>query len=255
MEASKQELLYKYVLHLGDNAMIIGHRLSELCGHGPTLETDIALTNIALDFYGQVRNYYQYAAKLSSNPKDTEDTIASLRTERQYYNVLLLEQPNTDFAHVITRQFFYDVYHKMLLEKLSTSKDETISAIAVKSLKEVKYHLRFSTDWVVRLGAGTDVSREKMQKAVNHLYPFTGELFQMSKIETDIIDTGINTDVADFKDDYLTQVKEVLKQATLVMPESQPRVARGKSGIHTEYIGFILSEIQYMQRTYPEMQW
>ena len=177
--------LYNYLLMLGDNSMILGHRLSQLCGHGPTLETDIALTNISLDFFGQVRSYFQYAAELKGS-NATEDSIAYLRYEREHFNAILVEQPNTDFAFVIARQFLFDAYHKLLLEQLIESKDERIAAIAAKSIKESKYHLRFSSEWVKRLGAGKDISHEKMQTAMNALFPFVHELFHETEIEKEM---------------------------------------------------------------------
>ncbi len=160
--------LYNYILGIADNSLILGQRLGELCGHGPNLETDIACTNISLDLLGQVRSYYQYAAKLKGN-NTTEDDIAFLRREREYFNVLLVEQPNTDFAYVMVRQFLFDVYHLLFLQELQKSCDVTISAIAIKSIKEVSYHLRFSTDWVKRLGDGTSESHQKMQECNQHI--------------------------------------------------------------------------------------
>ena len=150
--------------------MILGHRLSELCGHGPSLETDIALTNISLDLYGQVRSYFQYAAEVKGGDA-TEDSIALLRFDRDYRNVILVEQPNTDFAYVIGRQFLFDAFHLPLLEQLMNSKDETIAAVAAKSIKESRYHLRFSSSWVKRLGDGTEESHQRMQAAIDHLMP------------------------------------------------------------------------------------
>lgn len=249
-----KESLYKYILMLGDNAMMAGHRLSELCGHGPSLETDIALTNISLDFYGQVRSYFQYAAEFLGN-ESTEDSIAFLRTEREYLNVVLLEQPNTDFAHVITKQFLYDVYQSLLLPVLMESKDARIAAIAAKSIKESKYHLRFSSEWVKRLGAGTQESHNRMLVAVDHLLPFTGEFFVETAVEKEMSDQGIGADVKGLQESYYAVIKDVLGQATLPYPETLPRVVNGKSGMHSEHMGYILSELQYMQRTYPSMQW
>lgn len=244
--------LYNYLLMLGDNSMILGHRLSELCGHGPNLETDIALTNISLDLFGQVRSYFQYAAKVGEG---TEDDIAFLRRERQYYNVLLVEQPNVNFAHVIVRQFLFDVYHKILLTHLSKSKDSTIAAIAVKSLKESKYHTRFSSEWTKRLGAGTDESHTLMQSALDHLYPFVGELFLATEVEVEMHKEGIGVDLKSIQKEYDTIVQEVIAEATLTIPETPPRVVRGKNGIHSEHMGYILSELQFMQRAYPNMTW
>ena len=249
-----KDQLTKYLMMLGDNAMILGHRLSELCGHGPTLETDIALTNISLDLYGQVRSYFQYAAELSGEGV-TEDTIAFLRKERTYLNVVLLEQPNENFAHVIVRQFLYDMFQSFLTPALMRSTDERIAAIAAKSIKETKYHLRFSTQWMKRLGAGTEESNSKIQAAVNHLLPFTDELFVMTAVEKEMLEQGIGPDLQSFKEDYYIKVQEVLTQAELSLPESAPRVVKGKTGIHSEHMGYILNELQYMQRAYPQMEW
>lgn len=246
--------LYKYLLLLGDNSMILGHRLSQLCGHGPTLETDIALTNISLDFFGQVRSYFQYAAELKGGDA-TEDTIAYLRYERDHYNVILVEQPNTDFAHVIVRQFLFDAFHKLLLEQLVDSKDARISAIAHKSIKESKYHLRFSSEWMKRLGAGTDISHQKAQTALNTLYPFAHEFFQESDIEKEMRENGIGADITSIESEYQKIVKNVLLEAQLQLPEIPNRQANGKTGKHSEQMGYILAEFQYMQRAYPNMTW
>lgn len=251
---SDQQKLYDYLLMLGDNAMILGHRLSELCGHGPSLETDIALTNISLDLFGQVRNYFQYAAKVRNDGK-SEDDIAFLRLERQYRNTLLVEQPNTNFAHVIGRQMLFDIYHRLLLENLLESKDEQINAIAHKSLKEVKYHARFSSEWVKRLGDGTEESHTKMQEAIDHLWRYAGELVEASPLETEMKTLGIGADLKAVGTAYWDQVKSLLREATLEIPEVNGFQKGGKQGIHTEHMGYILSELQYMQRAYPNMAW
>ena len=172
--------LYNYILGIADNSLILGQRLGQLCGHGPSLETDIACTNISLDLFGQVRSYFQYAAKIAGDQR-TEDDIAMLRKERDYKNVLLVEQPNTNFAFTIGRQFLFDVYHLAFLTELQNSNDFTLSVIAKKCVKEVSYHLRFSSDWVKRLGNGTSVSKEKMQEAINGLWTYTDELFLSNK--------------------------------------------------------------------------
>lgn len=249
-----QESLFKYLLMLGDNSMILGHRLSELCGHGPTLETDIALTNISLDLFGQVRSYFQYAAKLKG-AESTEDTIAFLRKEREILSVILVEQPNEDFAYVIGRQYLYDVYHFLLLQGLVNSKDETIAAIAAKSIKEVKYHRRFSGEWINRLGGGTEESMHRMQTAINHLYPFVDELFKITSVEKEMADNNIGIDLSQLKDKYYDIIKQHIINAGLKIPEIPPRVCKGKEGIHSEYLGYILGELQFMQKTYPGMEW
>ncbi|WP_298544721.1 1,2-phenylacetyl-CoA epoxidase subunit PaaC [uncultured Aquimarina sp.] len=250
----KKENLIQYIYGIADNALILGQRLSELCGHGPNLETDIACTNMALDLLGQTRSYYQYAAHLSGE-KVTEDDIAFLRTERQYKNVLLVEQPNTNFAYIITRQFFYDVFHLLLLQELQNSKDETLAAIAKKGIKEVSYHQRFSSDWIKRLGDGTEVSHQKTQEAVNDLWKFTDELFQLTEEDKNAVELGVGVDVSLLKEKYYQIVGEVLEEATLSVPELKWFRKGGKEGIHSEHMGYLLSDLQYMQRTYPNMKW
>ncbi len=248
------ENLYNYILQLSDNSMILGHRLSELCGHGPSLETDIALTNLSLDLYGQTRSYCQYAAELKGEGT-TQDDIAFLRYERDYKNVLLVEQPNNDFAYVIVRQFLFDAYHLPLLTQLVNSKDETIAAIAAKSLKEVSYHHRFSSEWVKRLGDGTEESKQKMQEALDYLYPYVGELFEISEVEAWAQNEGVGADLEKVKEAYFKDIKAVFEEATLTIPEIEPYQQGGKSGIHSEHMGFILNELQFMQRAYPGMKW
>jgi ring-1,2-phenylacetyl-CoA epoxidase subunit PaaC len=246
--------LYKYILQIADNNLILGQRLGELCGHGPNLETDIACTNISLDLLGQTRSYYQYAAKIQRKNK-TEDDIAFLRTEREYVNVLLVELPNTDFGYVIARQFLFDVYHLIFLKELQKSNDETLVAIAKKSIKEVSYHQRFSSDWIKRLGDGTEESHSRIQKAINDLWTYTNELFEQTDIDNAMIKKNIGVDLSKLKDEYYNRVSKILKIATLEIPESKWFQKGGKQGIHTEHFGFLLSDLQYMQRTYPNMVW
>ncbi len=248
------EVLYKYVLHVGDNAMILGHRLSELCGHGPSLETDIALTNISLDFFGQVRSYFQYAAQLKGEGLN-EDKIAYFRNEREFHNVILVEQPNTDFAYVIGRQFLFDAFHLPFLEALQSSNDDQLSAIASKSIKEARYHLAFSSEWVKRLGNGTDESKMRMQNAINDLYPFTEELFVPSEIETQALSNGFGVDLERIKPVYQDKVSSIIESAELKFPEGAPRFAKGKKGYHSEHLGPLLSVFQSTQRAYPDLEW
>jgi ring-1,2-phenylacetyl-CoA epoxidase subunit PaaC len=250
----KNQNLYNYILGIADNTLILGQRLGELCGHGPTLETDIALTNIALDLLGQSRSYYQYAANVDASNK-SEDDVAFLRIEREYKNVLLVEQPNTHFGFVMARQFLFDVFHYLFMEKLQFSKDETLAAIAKKGIKEVSYHRRFSTDWVKRLGDGTKESHEKMQEAINDLWRYTDELFYTTAADKAMIEEGVGVDVFKVKEEYYSYVSEVLKAATLKVPENKYFTRGGKEGVHTEHMGYLLSELQYMQRTYPNMKW
>lgn len=246
--------LYKYILGIADNSLILGQRLGEITGHGPSLETDIACTNISLDLFGQVRSYYQYAAKIAGDNR-TEDAIAMLRKEREYLNVLLVEQPNTDFAYTMARQFLFDVYHFLLLTELQKSHDVTLSAIAKKSIKEVSYHQRFSSDWIKRLGDGTDESKAKMQAAINDLWTYTDELFHQTEADKAMVSENIGVDVTQLKAAYYSKVNTILTEATLEIPESKWFQKGGKEGIHTEHMGYLLTELQYMQRTYPNMEW
>lgn len=246
--------LYNYILGIADNSLILGQRLGQLCGHGPSLETDIACTNISLDLFGQVRSYFQYAAKIAGDQR-TEDDIAMLRKERDYKNVLLVEQPNTNFAFTIGRQFLFDVYHLAFLTELQNSNDFTLSVIAKKCVKEVSYHLRFSSDWIKRLGNGTSVSNEKMQEAINDLWTYTDELFYQTNADKKMVFEGVGVDVTKLKNNYYSHINDILLEATLEIPESKWFQTGGKEGIHTEHLGYLLSDLQYMQRTYPNMEW
>lgn len=241
--------LIDYTLHLADNSLILGQRNSEWCGHGPILEQDIAITNISLDLIGQARSFYQYAAQLKTDGS-TEDSLAYLRTEREFKNCLLVEQPNADWAQTILRQFLFSSYQYFLYRYLQTCKDETLAAIAEKSLKEVTYHLRWSSEWVIRLGDGTEESHGKMLKAIDELWRYTGELFIPVAYEKEM---GI--DVSSLKNDWHEKVKVVFDEAALVVPENIFMQTGGKTGTHTEHLGFILTELQYLQRTYPGVEW
>lgn len=243
-----------YILGIADNALILGQRLSELCGHGPSLETDIATTNIALDLLGQTRSYYQYAAELMGSDT-SEDTLAFLRKEREYKNVLLVEQPNTDFGYVMARQYLFDVFHLLLLDQLQNSSDEVLAAIAKKSIKEVSYHKRFSGDWIKRLGDGTEESHSRMQEAFDNLWTFTNELFLMTADDTEMATSGVGVDVSKLKEAWMQEITALLNEATLNVPDLKYFLKGGKEGIHSEHMGFILTEMQYMQRTFPNMTW
>lgn len=249
-----KENLIQYIFGIADNSLILGQRLGELCGHGPSLETDIALTNISLDLLGQTRSYYQYVAQLQGGDA-TEDTVAFLRLEREYKNVLLVEQPNTDFGYSIARQFLFDVFHLSLLNELQNSTDDTLAAIAKKSIKEVSYHTRFSSDWIRRLGDGTEESHNRIQTAINDLWIFTDELFHQTEADQAMVSEGIGVDVTLLKNAYYQRVGEVLEESTLLIPSIEYFQKGGKQGIHSEHMGYILTELQYMQRTYPNMTW
>ncbi|MEM9837201.1 MAG: 1,2-phenylacetyl-CoA epoxidase subunit PaaC [Bacteroidota bacterium] len=249
-----EQQLYEYILSIADNTLILGQRLGELCGHGPSLETDIACTNISLDLLGQTRSYYQYAAKLMGEEL-TEDAVAFLRKEKEYRNVLLVEQPNTDFAYTIVRGYFFDVFHEMLLLELMKSQDETLAAIAAKSIKEVRYHKLFSSEWVKRLGDGTGESHQRVQQAVDDLWSYTNEFFLPTEAEKAMVVAEIGVDVLPLRKRYYAELAALLELATLSVPQNQWFKKGGKQGVHTEHMGYLLADLQYMQRTYPNMNW
>jgi ring-1,2-phenylacetyl-CoA epoxidase subunit PaaC len=253
--------LINYILHLADNALILGHRNSEWCGHGPVLEQDIAITNISLDLIGQARNFYQYAAILinqsvkPSNHPATEDSLAYLREAHEFKNCLLAELPKGDWAKTILRQFFFSAWQFYLYRQLQGSKDEQLAAIAVKSLKEVTYHLRWSSEWVIRLGDGTEESHKRMIKAINELWPYTGELFEVTDYESWVINERFGADPALLKPTWEEKVKDIFEEATLPVPSAGLQNTGGKKGKHTEHLDHILADLQYMQRTYPGCEW
>lgn len=238
-----------YTLHLADNALILAQRNAEWCGHGPVLEQDIAITNITLDLVGQSRSFYQYAASLLGDGA-TEDSLAYLRTEREFKNCLLMEQPRGDWAQTILRQFFTSAYQFYLYQYLQQYPDNQLSAIAEKSIKEVSYHLRWSSEWVIRLGDGTEESHQRMLQALEQLWPFTGELFTAAAYEQEL---GI--DLTAIQSSWQLKIKTVLEEATLPLPPSTYMQQGGKNGIHSEAMGFLLTDLQYLQRVYPGCEW
>ncbi len=244
----------KYILHLADNALILGHRLSEWCGHGPVLEQDIAMSNIALDLIGQARNWYQLRARLDE-ADITEDDLAYLRDIRQYRNLLLLEQENQDFAYTVVRQFLWDSYHHALLSDLMDSSDQDLRAVAQKSFKEVQYHLKWSSEWMIRLGDGTEISHQKMQTALNDLWYYADECFVSSEYEEELVKNNVITDPSILAKAVKKMREEIIQRATLDFPEEVYAQRGGKEGIHTEQMGYILADLQYMQRTYPNAKW
>jgi ring-1,2-phenylacetyl-CoA epoxidase subunit PaaC len=246
--------LYSYLLHLGDNALILGHRNSEWCGHGPVLEQDIALTNIALDLIGQARLFYQYAAECKGEGA-TEDTIAYLRDAYDFRNCLLAEQPVGDWAYTIVRQFFFSAWQYELYRALRHSGDGQIAAIAVKALKEVTYHLRWSGEWVVRLGDGTPESRSRMTNAIGDLWMFTGELFKPAPYEISLLEMGISVSPQDLEAPWTERLKAVFAQAGLEVPGTPAFQSGGKTGVHSEHLGYLLAELQFLQRAYPGSTW
>jgi ring-1,2-phenylacetyl-CoA epoxidase subunit PaaC len=246
--------LVLYALRRADDALILGHRLSEWCGHAPMLEEDMALANMGLDLLGQARELYSYAAKVEANGND-EDKFAYLRDVRQYRNLLLLEQPNGDFARTMVRQFFYAVFADLYWRAMIHSRDATLAAIAAKSEKESAYHVRHCSEWVIRLGDGTDESHRRAQIAIDDLWAYTGEMFEADDSERGLIDTGIAVDPAALRSRWMDTVSNVLREATLVLPKSDWMQQGGRSGRHSEHLGHLLSELQSMQRTFPGVTW
>lgn len=235
-------------IHLADNALIMSQRLGEWTGHGPALEQDIALTNIALDYLGQARNLYQYAAALLADGS-TEDSIAFLRTENEYKNHLLVELPNGDWGQTILKIFFFAAFQKLHYSQLLHCGDKQLAAIAEKSLKENRYHLKWSTDWVIRLGDGTPESNQRMNKAIDELWMFTGELFERPTYHIG------KMDYQNIKQEWLVLVSDVFNKATLPFPAAEPHQTGGLKGVHTEHLGYILAEMQYLQRVFPNSEW
>ena len=246
--------LVLYTLRRADDALILGHRLSEWCGHAPAMEEDMALSNIALDLIGQARELYSYAAQVEGRGND-EDKLAYLRDVRQYRNLLLVEQPNGDFAHSIVRQLFYSAFADPYWRAMVSSNDATLAAIAAKSEKESAYHLRHASEWVIRLGDGTGESHARAQAAIDDLWSFTGEMFFVDDSERGLIDRGTVIDAANLKHEWLATVARVVGEATLCLPQNDWMQQGGRSGRHSEHLGHLLTELQYMQRTFPGASW
>jgi ring-1,2-phenylacetyl-CoA epoxidase subunit PaaC len=246
---------FAYLLRLGDNALILSQQLSKLCGKGPALEEDMALTNVALDLLGQTRMWLSYAGELEGKGR-TEDDLAFLRDAHDMRNCLLVEQPNGNYADTMVRQFFFDAWHYFLLQGLSSSSDARIAEVAEKSLKEVTYHLRRSGDLVVRLGDGTAESHAKTQAAIDELWPYSGEMFAYDAIDEAMAAQGVAPAAAGLRAAFLEHVGAILKEATLAMPPAGAWMQQGgKSGRHSEHLGYILAEMQFLQRAYPGAQW
>jgi len=246
--------LVLYTLRRADDALILGHRLSEWCGHAPMLEEDMALANIALDLLGQARELYSYAAKVEGKDND-EDKLAYLRDVRQYRNLLLLEQPNGDFARTMVRQFFYAAFADLYWRAMMKSTDATLAAIAAKSEKESAYHVRHCSEWIVRLGDGTEESHRRAQTGIDDLWAYTGEMFAVDDSERGLIDAGIAADPASLQPQWLKTISAIVSEATLALPANDWMQQGGRSGRHSEHLGHLLSELQSMQRTFPGTTW
>jgi ring-1,2-phenylacetyl-CoA epoxidase subunit PaaC len=254
--------LFDYLLRLADNGLVLAQRLGEWVGKGPVLEEDIASTNVGLDLLGQARLWLAYAGEVEARdapPGRTEDELAYFRDSGAYRNLLLVEQPNGNYADTIARQFLFDQWHVLLLGQLTLSRDERIAAIAAKAIKEARYHVERSADWMVRLGDGTDESRARMQAALDSLWMYTGEMFSVDATERALIDAGIAADVAALQPPWQDTVRTVLAEATLAVPADPwmqgARSRGGKQGVHTEHLSRLLAEMQVLPRTYPDARW
>lgn len=253
-ETMTETPLFTYTLRLADNALVLGHRLSEWCGHGPMLEEDLALANMALDLIGQARSLYSYAGEVEGQGRD-EDKLAYLRDCDGFRNILLVERPRGDFAFTILRQFLYAAYAHPFLERLAACRDATLAAIAAKSVKEMAYHLRHSAEWVIRLGDGTEESAARLAEALADLWPFTGEMFEVDEIERALIDAGIAVDPAGVRAVWYQTIDRVFAEALLTRPRDGWMQTGGRRGEHSEHLGHLLADLQFMQRTYPNSVW
>ena len=248
------DALINYCLRIGDSSLVLGQRLGEWCSKGPMLEEDIALTNMSLDLFGQSRMLYGYVAELKGGD-ETEDTLAFRRNEREFFNSLISERPNGHFGDTIARSFFVDAFNFHFYTKLKESKNEVLSAFAEKSLKEVIYHLRHTSQWVIRLGDGTEESKEKIQGSINALWSYTEDMFDMNEADKTLVKEGIAIDLDSIKADWKKTIDDVLAKAKLTLPENAFMHKGSRQGLHSEFLGHLLCEMQYIQRSYPNSEW
>jgi ring-1,2-phenylacetyl-CoA epoxidase subunit PaaC len=251
---SDNAALAEYLLRLADDRLVLGHRLSEWCGHGPILEEDIALANIALDLIGQATLLLKLAGEIEGKGRN-EDSLAYFRETIDYRNVHLVEFPKGDYAFTIVRQFLFDVFSYHLLEELQKSTNKELAGIAAKGFKEVRYHVRHSSEWVARMGDGTEESHTRSQKALDHLWRFTGELFETDEVDRQIVAEGIGADVEAIAPKWRAVVDDVMNRATLTIPADPPAMTGGRKGRHTEHLGHMLSEMQIVARSHPGAEW
>ena len=258
MTANLDKPLFDYLLRLGDSPLILAQRLGAWVGKGPILEEDMALANVGLDLLGQARMWLSYAGEIESrfaSKGRDEDQLAFLRDGGEFRNLLIAEQPNGNFADTIARQFLFDAWHELTLDALERSSDTRIAGIAAKAAKEVAYHVERSGDWVIRLGDGTEESHAKMQAAIDNLWTYTGEMFVVDDDEAVLIDAGIAADVRALATPWRQRVDAVMDEATIKVPASAHMQRGGKQGVHTEHLGYVLAEMQFLQRAYPGAQW
>ena len=250
--ADQQQNIAAYAIRLGDDALILGQRLCEWSSNAPTLEEDLALSNVALDFLGRARLLYSYAGQLTGR---SEDELAFTRDERQYQNLLLVELPRGDFAFTMMRQYLLDTFEQGFFAALTRSADQQLSGIAGKAVKEISYHCRRSRDWIRRLGLGTEESHRRLQTATDTLWGYVDELFEVDALEQDLIDAGIAVDRSALEPMWRAAVEQVAGECNLTLPDGAWQVSGGRSGVHTEHLGHLLSELQYLQRSHPGLQW
>lgn len=248
------EARVEFLLRLGDSALILGQRLSAWCGHGPALEEDIAMTNVALDLIGHARYWLDYAGELEGIGRDS-DTLAFFRDADEFHNIVLVEQPNGHFGDTLMRQFFFDSWYYLVLAELVHSTDKRVSEIAAKTVKEVRYHLQRSSDWVIRLGDGTDESRKRMQASANRLWTFVGELFRHSDVESKALEQGRAVDLVQLRSAWQKNLEVVFADATLTVPEGPTQRVGMAAGEHTEHLSYLVGEMQTLRRAYPGAQW
>lgn len=251
---SSKESIKQYAIRLGDDALVLGHRLSEWCSYAPFLEEDLALTNVSLDFIGRARMFYSYAAEIDGGDY-TENTYPYQRDCREFTNLLIHELPRGDFAFSMARQYLVDEFSLAYMERLQDSSDETLAAIAAKAVKESRYHLRRSRDWMLRLGDGTAESHDRLQAALDDLWAYTPEMFDMDALEQELASAGIAVDSAALQADWRQAVTATFSEASVQVPETSGQIKGGRQGMHTESLGHLLSELQFVQRAYPGLEW
>ena len=250
----RKEALFQFLLRLADDNLISAQRMAEWCSNGPVLEEDLAMVNISLDMFGQAESFLEYAAELKSDGHDADD-LAFGRSEREYFNHLLCEQPNGDFAVSMMKLLFFSAYQRELYFRLATCADERIAAISAKALKESKYHYRHASDWVIRLGLGTSESKRRAQNAIDELYPFTDNLFEMDKVNTSLMAIHVAPDLADIQENWMKMIQSVIANAGLQLPEDVHMFRGGINGYHTEHLGHLLCEMQYLHHAHPGAKW
>ncbi|HLZ99922.1 MAG TPA: 1,2-phenylacetyl-CoA epoxidase subunit PaaC [Steroidobacteraceae bacterium] len=250
----RDEDLFRYVLRLGDLSLVLGQRLGQWVGHSPALEEDLGLANVALDLLGQARLFLSYAGEIEGRGRG-EDQLAFLREHGEYLNPTLAEQPNGDFGRTIVRQVLIDAFQLELYERLTSSSDERLAEIAAKAVKETRYHLRYSGGWLVRLGDGTEESRARVSSALEHLWSYTVELFAEDEVDHAMAERGVAPRLADVQKTWSGHIDALLAEATLERPRERPYSWFGKQGAHSEHLGYMLAEMQYLQRTYPGARW